>query len=154
MVLWKKLVRAGLDHVNFFDEILHEGPDTSIDDNDLNANDQNDGSNGSASADEMAATSDHDTTLFEDDRYVGYSKLTSENYCFTTELNKAFEPKTYWEACKDQHRIEVMDKEMDALYRNDTWEITDLPKDRKSIGGKWVFKIKYKSNGEIERYKA
>ncbi|GKD68157.1 ribonuclease H-like domain-containing protein [Tanacetum coccineum] len=32
--------------------------------------------------------------------------------------------------------------------------ICDLPKDRKSIGGKWVFKIKYKSNGEIERYKA
>ncbi|GKC52003.1 ribonuclease H-like domain-containing protein, partial [Tanacetum coccineum] len=47
-----------------------------------------------------------------------------------------------------------MNKEMDALYRNDTWEIRDLPKDRKSIGGKWVFKIKYKSNGEIDRYKA
>ncbi|GJY46216.1 ribonuclease H-like domain-containing protein, partial [Tanacetum coccineum] len=40
------------------------------------------------------------------------------------------------------------------LRRNDTWEITELPKGRKSIGGKWVFKIKYKSNGEIERYKA
>nr|GFC08127.1 ribonuclease H-like domain-containing protein [Tanacetum cinerariifolium] len=33
-------------------------------------------------------------------------------------------------------------------------EITDLPLDRKSIGGKWVYKIKYKSSGEIERYKA
>ncbi|GKA65389.1 ribonuclease H-like domain-containing protein, partial [Tanacetum coccineum] len=143
MVLWKKLVRAGLDHVNFFDEILHEGPDTSNDDNDLNANDQNDGSN-----------SPEPSIKYGLERYVGYSKLTSENYCFTTELNKAFEPKTYWEACKDQHWIEAMNKEMDALYRNDTWEITDLPKDRKSIGGKWVFKIKYKSNGEIERYKA
>ncbi|GJZ13349.1 ribonuclease H-like domain-containing protein [Tanacetum coccineum] len=47
-----------------------------------------------------------------------------------------------------------MNKEMKALYDNDTWEITDLPKDRKSIGAKWVFKIKYKSSGEIERYKA
>ncbi|GKD61280.1 ribonuclease H-like domain-containing protein, partial [Tanacetum coccineum] len=47
-----------------------------------------------------------------------------------------------------------MNKKMDTLYKNDTWEICDLPKDRKSIGGKWVFKIKYKSNGEIERYKA
>ncbi|GJZ86344.1 retrovirus-related pol polyprotein from transposon TNT 1-94 [Tanacetum coccineum] len=34
------------------------------------------------------------------------------------------------------------------------WEITDLPKDRKAIGSKWVFKIKYKSKGEIDRYKA
>ncbi|GKC69497.1 ribonuclease H-like domain-containing protein [Tanacetum coccineum] len=43
---------------------------------------------------------------------------------------------------------------MNALYRNDTWDITDLPKGRKYIGEKWVFKNKYKSNGEIERYKA
>ncbi|GJW60703.1 ribonuclease H-like domain-containing protein [Tanacetum coccineum] len=88
------------------------------------------------------------------ERYVGYSNLTSENFCFVTELNKSFEPKNYWEACKDQHWVEAMNKEMDALYRNDTWDITDLPKGRKFIGGKWVFKIKYKSNGEIERYKA
>ncbi|GJR33127.1 putative ribonuclease H-like domain-containing protein [Tanacetum coccineum] len=47
-------------------------------------------------------------------------------------LNKAFEPKNYWEACKDQHWIEAMNKEMDALYKNDTWEIFDLPKDSKS----------------------
>nr|GEW89229.1 ribonuclease H-like domain-containing protein [Tanacetum cinerariifolium] len=71
-----------------------------------------------------------------------------------TELNKNLEPKTYWQACKDQHWIEAMNNEMDALYRNDTWEITELPKDRKAIGSKWVFKIKYKSNGEIEMYKA
>lgn len=29
-----------------------------------------------------------------------------------------------------------------------------MPNDRKSIGCKWVNKIKYKSNGELERYKA
>ncbi|GJS53773.1 ribonuclease H-like domain-containing protein [Tanacetum coccineum] len=38
--------------------------------------------------------------------------------------------------------------------RNNTWELADLPFGRKAIGSKWVFKIKYKSNGEIERYKA
>ncbi|GJW85716.1 ribonuclease H-like domain-containing protein [Tanacetum coccineum] len=38
--------------------------------------------------------------------------------------------------------------------RNDTWEIVNLPKDRKAIGSKWIFKIKYKSSGEIDRYKA
>ncbi|GJY30832.1 ribonuclease H-like domain-containing protein [Tanacetum coccineum] len=45
-------------------------------------------------------------------------------------------------------------REIDALLRNDTWETIDLPKDRKSIGSKWIFKIKYKSSGEIDRYKA
>ncbi|GKA10073.1 ribonuclease H-like domain-containing protein [Tanacetum coccineum] len=80
----------GLDHVNFFDDVVHEGPDTSNDDIDLNADDKNDGSNSPqprsptfdlfeedlghpqcsnvyASADEMAATSGHDTTLSEND---------------------------------------------------------------------------------------
>ncbi|GJS98337.1 ribonuclease H-like domain-containing protein [Tanacetum coccineum] len=33
-------------------------------------------------------------------------------------------------------------------------EIVDLPVGRKAIGSKWVWKIKYKSDGEIERYKA
>ncbi|GJV60135.1 ribonuclease H-like domain-containing protein [Tanacetum coccineum] len=40
-----------------------------------------------------------------------------------------------------------------ALLRNDTWKITQLPKDRKAIGSKWIFKIRYKSDGEIDRYK-
>ncbi|GJS04657.1 ribonuclease H-like domain-containing protein [Tanacetum coccineum] len=40
---------------------------------------------------------------------------------------------------------------MEALLKNDTWEITELPKDRKAIGNKWVYRIKYKYDSEIER---
>nr|GEV01945.1 ribonuclease H-like domain-containing protein [Tanacetum cinerariifolium]GEV01946.1 ribonuclease H-like domain-containing protein [Tanacetum cinerariifolium] len=43
-----------------------------------------------------------------------------------------------------------MNSEMDALLSNDTWDILDL----QAIRGKWIFKIKYKSSGEIDRYKA
>ncbi|GKB74645.1 ribonuclease H-like domain-containing protein, partial [Tanacetum coccineum] len=52
------------------------------------------------------------------------------------------------------HGTQNLRSEMDALLRNDTWDIDDLPKDRKAIGSKWIFKIKYKSSGEIGRYKA
>ncbi|GJS54117.1 ribonuclease H-like domain-containing protein [Tanacetum coccineum] len=37
-------------------------------------------------------------------------------------------------------------KELDNVY--------DISKDRKAIGSKWIVKIKYKSSGEIDRYKA
>ncbi|XP_071709316.1 uncharacterized mitochondrial protein AtMg00820-like [Rutidosis leptorrhynchoides] len=47
-----------------------------------------------------------------------------------------------------------MNSEMEALYRNKTWVLTDLPPNRKPIGNKWIYKIKYKATGEIERFKA
>ncbi|GJT70515.1 ribonuclease H-like domain-containing protein [Tanacetum coccineum] len=65
------------------------------------------------------------------ERYVGYLKLNSKNYCFVTQLNKNCEPKTLFETSKFSHWTNVMNSEMDALLRNDTWDIVDLPKDRK-----------------------
>nr|GEY96940.1 ribonuclease H-like domain-containing protein [Tanacetum cinerariifolium] len=41
-----------------------------------------------------------------------------------------------------------------SLNRNNNWTICDLPKGRKAVGSKWLFKIKYKSTGAIDRYKA
>ncbi|GKF29548.1 ribonuclease H-like domain-containing protein, partial [Tanacetum coccineum] len=41
---------------------------------------------------------------------------------------------------------------MDALLRNGTWEIIELPKDRKAIGSKSILKIRYQSSGEIDRF--
>jgi Reverse transcriptase (RNA-dependent DNA polymerase) len=48
----------------------------------------------------------------------------------------------------------AMNIEMDALKRNNTWEITNLPEGKKVVGCKWVYTIKYNAHGKIERYKA
>ncbi|MCO5583724.1 hypothetical protein L7F22_037638 [Adiantum nelumboides] len=48
----------------------------------------------------------------------------------------------------------AMQSEYDALIENDTWTLCDLPPGKKAIGTKWVYKLKRKSNGEIDRYKA
>nr|GEW08725.1 ribonuclease H-like domain-containing protein [Tanacetum cinerariifolium] len=77
------------------------------------------------------------------DRQVNYSKLSIENYNFSTSLNKISEPKTYSKAAKDIRWIEAVNQEMEALNRNGTWIIVDLPVGRKPIGGKWVYKVKY-----------
>ena len=47
-----------------------------------------------------------------------------------------------------------MKNEINALELNKTWELVTLPKDKKTIGCKWVFKVKYKDDGTIERHKA
>nr|KAJ0191767.1 hypothetical protein LSAT_V11C800422600 [Lactuca sativa] len=88
------------------------------------------------------------------ERSINCSYLDHETKCFISNLNKSIEPKDYKEALSDPNWVRAMNEEMKALHRNHTWEITNLPKNRKPIGCKWVFKIKYKSNGEVERYKA
>ena len=40
------------------------------------------------------------------------------------------------------------------MHQNNTWSVTSLPHDKHSIGYKWVYKVKYRSDGTIERYKA
>ena len=46
-----------------------------------------------------------------------------------------------------------MDDEIAAIERNDTWELTELPKGQKTIGVKWVYKTKLKENGEVDKFK-
>ncbi|GJU95414.1 ribonuclease H-like domain-containing protein [Tanacetum coccineum] len=62
----------------------------------------------------------------------------------SSQSDSSCEPKPFLEASKHT--------KMKDLRRNDTWEITHLPKDRKSIGNKLDYRIKCKSDGEIERY--
>ena len=47
-----------------------------------------------------------------------------------------------------------MDKKIATLEQNNTWSLTPLPYGKILIGCKWVYKIKYNSDGSIERYKA
>lgn len=47
-----------------------------------------------------------------------------------------------------------MNAELEVLKDNKTWSLVPLPVGKKPIGCKWVYKIKYKSDGMIECYKA
>jgi len=43
-----------------------------------------------------------------------------------------------------------MNTEMEAIQRNDTWELFDLPKDKQPIGVKWIYKVKQHADGSID----
>ena len=47
-----------------------------------------------------------------------------------------------------------MNEELNALHKNHIWDIVDLPPSQSVVGCKWVYKIKTKADGSIERYKA
>lgn len=67
------------------------------------------------------------------------------------------EPNTLAEALSSPESaqwIKAMREEYNSLLENGTWELTDLPPQRKPVSCKWTFKLKYNAQGEIDRYKA
>ena len=49
--------------------------------------------------------------------------------------------------------IKVILEEMNFLWKNDTYELTELPKGRKTLKNKWVFKLK-NDDEKLLKYKA
>lgn len=47
-----------------------------------------------------------------------------------------------------------MNQEFDALLTQNTWSLCPLPAGRHAVRNKWVYKLKQKPDGSIERYKA
>ena len=64
------------------------------------------------------------------------------------------EPLSFKEAVKDEKWIQAMEEEIQAIKKNDTWELASLPCGHQAIGVKWVYKAKKNSKGDVERYKA
>ena len=76
------------------------------------------------------------------------------NYILLTDEG---EPNCFQEACKVEHSKEwkkAMEEEMNSLQENKTWELVNLPKGRKALQNKWVYRIKHEGDEKKERYKA
>ncbi|KAK8957728.1 hypothetical protein KSP39_PZI001284 [Platanthera zijinensis] len=64
------------------------------------------------------------------------------------------EPSTYRQAAADPNWVRAMEEEFAALRRNRTWSLVPFTPSMNVIGCKWVYKVKHKADGSIERYKA
>lgn len=80
--------------------------------------------------------------------------LSSNHKAFVSSINHCFEPTSYQQAIKYSHWQTAMKSEVEALENNWTWSIVTLPSGGHTIGCKWVYKVKLKADGSLERYKA
>lgn len=67
------------------------------------------------------------------------------------------EPMTYAEAVKRpdaKHWVEAMDDEMSSLKKNKVWTLVERPKNTNIVTNRWVYKVKRKPNGEVDRHRA
>lgn len=79
--------------------------------------------------------------------YISYDAFSTSHKVFLSTLDVVVEPTYYSQAAKDPKWVEAMNKELLAFESNHTWILMDLPPGKKPIGCKWVYKVKYHSDG-------
>jgi len=63
-------------------------------------------------------------------------------------------PKSFKSAAKHPSLIAVMDEEIQAFHHNHTWDLVPPPPNKNVVGFKWIFYIKYLSDGTVDHPKA
>ncbi|KAK9062516.1 hypothetical protein SSX86_019703 [Deinandra increscens subsp. villosa] len=94
------------------------------------------------------------STVHRLNHFVSYENFSDSHKAFMAAINSNDEPKYFSQAVQDDRWREAMKREIQALEHNGTWTLEPLPEGKRTIDSKWVYKIKYKPNGEVERYKA
>ncbi|GAA0147333.1 transmembrane signal receptor [Lithospermum erythrorhizon] len=86
-----------------------------------------------------------------DGKRIVYS---TEHEALFTNIYQEQEPHTYRYAKDKIQWIQAMEVETQTLEINETWDIVDLPIGHRPIGCKWMYKIKRKPDGSVDKYKA
>ena len=64
------------------------------------------------------------------------------------------EPSTFREAAQHQVWVDAMVEEYSSIMTNNVWEVVPRPQNRSVVGSRWIYKIKYATDGSIEKFKA
>ncbi len=83
-----------------------------------------------------------------------YDGFIVHHYACMVKVIQEVEPTCFEQTVGNPKWDNAMDEEMAALDANATWELVVLPKDKKAIGCKWVYKVKHNADGSVNRYKA
>ncbi|CAL9004938.1 unnamed protein product, partial [Prunus brigantina] len=86
--------------------------------------------------------------------FISYHRYSPKHLSYTYSISRHVEPSSFAEAASDPNWRRAMHEELQALHANGTWTLTTLPPGKAPIDCKWVYKLKYNSDGAIERYKA
>ncbi|CAL1392818.1 unnamed protein product [Linum trigynum] len=85
---------------------------------------------------------------------LSYDKLASHYKHFVLSISTYQAPNTYREASLSEQYNAAMQQEIGVLIKNRTWDVVNLPPGKNPIGNKWVYKVKFESDGSLDRFKA
>jgi hypothetical protein len=90
----------------------------------------------------------------QDCELVNDNEVTAEGDLVHFALLAGSEPLNYIEALSNLKWKQAMIEELASIKKNQTWELVELPSNKKAIQVKWVFKLKLNPDGTIAKYKA
>ncbi|KAL6321073.1 hypothetical protein AAG906_012065 [Vitis piasezkii] len=89
------------------------------------------------------------------DQPIALRKGLSQNFqAFITSLEDDRIPSNIQEALQQPEWKTAVQEEIQALEKNGTWEISELPEGKRPVGCKWIFTVKHNPDGSINRFKA
>ncbi|WZY99772.1 hypothetical protein YC2023_072101 [Brassica napus] len=83
-----------------------------------------------------------------------FAQYPEQHCAFMVNLDENYIPRSYEEAIMDKEWKESVGAEAGAMIKNDTWYESELPKGKKAVTSRWIFTIKYKADGTVERKKS
>ena len=86
--------------------------------------------------------------------YATGESLSEEDNEAHLAMFTATNPIHFEDVVKSEKWRRAMDLELEAINKNDMWELTKLPERGKKVGVKWIYETKFNDNGEVEKYKA
>ncbi|KAK9911087.1 hypothetical protein M0R45_035010 [Rubus argutus] len=86
--------------------------------------------------------------------FISYKKFSSAHSAFLSAIDNNHEPQSFEEANNHDEWKQAMVDELCALDENKTWSVVRLPKGKKAVGSRWIYKTKFHSDGTVERHKA
>ncbi|XP_042401234.1 uncharacterized mitochondrial protein AtMg00820-like [Zingiber officinale] len=87
-------------------------------------------------------------------KYLSYKNFAFTHTAFLSKISAIQDPQTFQEANSSDVWRNAMQEELNALAENSTWSIVPLPKGKKAVGCRWIYKTKFNADGSVERRKA
>jgi len=85
--------------------------------------------------------------------FVSYDNCSSNHTAFCHNISAQDEPFSFKKAAQHDCWKQAMDVKLHDLDKNQTWTLVPPPSSIKPIGCHWVYKLKHKPDGTIDRFK-